>query len=499
MNYKYKITSAGTDLERWKEIERVLQEFADLLKVNIHCENPHGKTCPPVTEDGKLHIRFWSVPEGFKRTKIESAFDIHLEDGQNDAAEPTGTGIPVIDPVSGQIVAEVHGGTLYVLFDLPHDGPNVGELMAGIMQQYVALQDAGLKRKLEQEAREREERRKMIEVDPNSSYRCDHWKAFAKRIQEWILGQEIILLPTVLHFCIKDKEIPADPKLHILLGQNHWEIPEAVTDEEGGQKAQYLPGQLYIRVYNLPSCPGDAEFGHTTKLLERTLPQVITDKRKLKKLLEERRKTELERTKAAWIDECSKRFERTLRGTKEAIQKSESLIQEYQRKLVEEIRRLNGQRRKLEQLKRTRPEAEKRYSKEFDKLLEVPHVTRVAVESGKINVFTDTLYIEHDSKRYEMGKYRIEIYTDGGNGGVRMYNLTRRVDGYNSEMHHPHVFPDGRPCLGNIQEAIPQLLGEYEYAVVTILCMQYLQSVNVNDDAGKYIEKWPLATGKEEE
>lgn len=353
---KYKVERTGDNLENWGKIESALQEFAELLKVNISVDNPHGKNSSIKTEPGMLFIRFWSLPEGasFNSTKIEEAFGRSTDSGQHDGVKPSGQGIPIIDPISVQTVtlAEVHDGTIFVLFDLPHGGHN-SEFMAGIMQQYVALQD-----------------------------------------------------------------------------------PE--------KKAVIMAEKA----------------------------------------------TEIAKAREAWLNECQKRFEKILTGTKKEIERADNAIKDYQRKLVEQIRILDGQRKKLAQLKLSQPEASERYLKEFEKLHEVPHVVKVKVESGKINIFTDRIYVEYDGKTYNIGDFRIEIFTDGGNGGVRMYNLTNKQDSYD----HPHV-DSSSPCLGNIKEAIPQLLGDYEYSIIVILCVQYLHSYNSGDPYRK-IENWPVVESK---
>ena len=60
-------------------------------------------------------------------------------------------------------------------------------------------------------------------------------------------------------------------------------------------------------------------------------------------------------------------------------------------------------------------------------------------------------------------------------------------------MHAPHVFHNGRPCLGNMTEVIPELVANYEFAALAMVAIQFIESVNVNDSAGMHINKWPVA------
>lgn len=156
------------DMRAWSEIEPVLKEFAELLRMGIYVSNPHRCSIEPQTEPDKLFIRFWSIPgpklEEKPSTHIEEAFGIHLANSQRDAVHPSGEGIPIIDP-SGTTVAELVGGTLYVLFDLPHyQNANADTLMRAIMEQALSLLKSSEERDRllrEMAGRERERSREL--------------------------------------------------------------------------------------------------------------------------------------------------------------------------------------------------------------------------------------------------------------------------------------------------------------------------------------------------
>ncbi len=198
-----------------------------------------------------------------------------------------------------------------------------------------------------------------------------------------------------------------------------------------------------------------------------------------------------ERERKKWLEISTRRFEKTVKNTRENIEQSRLAAEKAQREIVMQLRTEEGLKRKLKQLESTREEVVERYSLEHKNLLNLEHVTAVDVDEEKIIVDTDRLYIEHGGKTYDLGNFKIYIYVDAGQ--VRMHNLTRQIHGAGSNMHAPHVASDGRPCLGNLEEAIPQYIGQFEYSVVVMLCIQYLQTVNVQDMAGKYINNWPIA------
>lgn len=211
-----------------------------------------------------------------------------------------------------------------------------------------------------------------------------------------------------------------------------------------------------------------------------------------RKLAEEK----LKKSRAAYVQECSRRFEKTVQGTREAVSKGHADIARLQQELARRIRETHGAERKLEQIESLRVEQTASYGREFDSLIAVPGVERVEVSDGVIKVFTEHIYITPDkcADTYDIGKFRMEIYTSGSNGGIRFFNLTRQGTaggtGYNTQ--HPHVNQSGSPCLGNIKEMVPTLIGEYEYSAVAQIGLQYLKSVNTEDSAGKGIfQFWP--------
>lgn len=202
----------------------------------------------------------------------------------------------------------------------------------------------------------------------------------------------------------------------------------------------------------------------------------------------------LRKYREAYIQECSKRFKKTLEGTRNKIIYGRDEIEELQKRLSRKVQEVIGAERKLKQLEASNGEQLESYSREFDSLVSVPGVEDVRVSDGMIKVFTENIYIKIDDGDivFDIGKFRMEIYTSGSNGGIRFFNITRQGNGGNFNTHHPHVEKNRKPCLGNISELVPQLIGEYEYSALAQLGLQFLKSVNLGDSAGEEIfEYWP--------
>ncbi|MCK5085666.1 hypothetical protein KAK05_03070, partial [Candidatus Parcubacteria bacterium] len=136
-----------------------------------------------------------------------------------------------------------------------------------------------------------------------------------------------------------------------------------------------------------------------------------------------------------------------------------------------------------------------KYALEFDKLMGSRGVTNIEVDDKKIKVFTDTLYCTDPRTDilHEIGEFRIEISFNGKEDCVRWFNLTRNIDGNKSNMQAPHVFKNGKACLGNAAEIFPELIANFEFAAVALVAIQFIESVNTDDSAGKHIDSWPIA------
>lgn len=365
------VVEDSDNMESWVEVKPILQKYADMLGVDVFVKNPHGERSEVRSEAGKLFVRFWSVPENLSKTKYNSFFGINLGGGRQDGVKPSGNGVPLVTP-EGTVVAEIHGDTLFVLFDL------------------------------------------MCSPSSNKS------------------GAAASLMDKIM--------------------------------------------ELYVLLQKSPE--------------ER---EVIR-----KKMAEESHK----KSREQYVAECSRRFEKTVQGTKEAAKKGREDIARLQQELARRIRETQGAERKLSQIESLRSDQTASYGREFDSLAAVPGVEDVQVSDGVVKVFTEHIYITPDgcADTFDIGKFRMEIYTSGANGGIRFFNLTRQGTGGDYNTNHPHVKKNGSPCLGNISEMVPTLIGEYEYSAVAQIGLQYLKSVNTGDSAGKGIFNcWPKVEKNKEE
>lgn len=125
-------------------------------------------------------------------------------------------------------------------------------------------------------------------------------------------------------------------------------------------------------------------------------------------------------------------------------------------------------------------------AREFDRLAALPGVTDVRVGEEVLYLFTQLITVEYGARRFRLGRFRMDVHFDGR---VFLRNLTDRYETYD----HPHV-DNGRPCLGNIQGWVQQLIGRREFSAAAGVLLEYLATVNPSDWR-KPVTYWPEVSG----
>ncbi len=136
---------------------------------------------------------------------------------------------------------------------------------------------------------------------------------------------------------------------------------------------------------------------------------------------------------------------------------------------------------------------------EYDTIISAPKIQKVIINDDEsLEVFTDTLYCKdpRTDKLHEIGKMRIVLNRNNINSGdeIRIFNETRMVRAFtDSGNAAPHVLGSNKPCLGSEAQTFKTLLKEREYFAAIMMGIRFVESVNVKDSAGKYIDYWPEA------
>ncbi len=209
---------------------------------------------------------------------------------------------------------------------------------------------------------------------------------------------------------------------------------------------------------------------------------------------------DLERVARAKIKErfvkfCARRTRKNLKVTTESVNEKRTRITDLRSRLLNELLHLNEARKKARSpVTKLDPQ---KVGNDFDVILRTNKVKKVVVrEERTLEVYTDTILCldPRSGKMHELGKFKITV--DPDHYDVRFINLTRRVDARKRGQHAPHVFDEGMPCLGSAAETFAALFENFEYAAIVMYAVQFLETVNTDDDGGQYINLWPLAQVK---
>lgn len=106
-------------------------------------------------------------------------------------------------------------------------------------------------------------------------------------------------------------------------------------------------------------------------------------------------------------------------------------------------------------------------------------------------IFSNVLGRDKVARRYRFGEYKINI--DVSNGSVKFYNKNKsdlRYSAWGSKCHHPHVSENGQACLGSASSLIMDCVDRYQWGILADVLVNYLESVNVEDTAGKNFYNW---------
>jgi hypothetical protein len=159
--------------------------------------------------------------------------------------------------------------------------------------------------------------------------------------------------------------------------------------------------------------------------------------------------------------------------------------------LLDDIRRLNAEMALKEKLTQRDPKEEKIFLQQFDEFKNIHGVRKVAVRDNILVIDTNTLYCTDPRSKiiHEIGEFRIKI--DTSIGQLRWKNKTH-PSGINS-MQAPHVFNDGRACMGNSEEIFTDLIAKFELPAAIMMAINFVEEVNTDDGAGRQINTWPHA------
>lgn len=215
--------------------------------------------------------------------------------------------------------------------------------------------------------------------------------------------------------------------------------------------------------------------------------QKLKDRKRIVLEMIQEIKTKIDITKKRWSEIYFRDIEaktRELRGqvgdSRSNLSKLGQRISSTQKELAEFQRQLNEWEKTLEQQRNKKKED---CFKDFDQLVNLPHVEAIEVTDEQLKIYTDIIYIDYSPrKRYEIGIFVIKIGLN--NGDVRLENL--------SSTHPTGLFhPYGRSsnfCWGSLLDPITHALSRKEYFVAIQYILQAIQSAE--GDNRSVVTEW---------
>ncbi|MFH1211477.1 MAG: hypothetical protein V1659_00945 [Candidatus Woesearchaeota archaeon] len=267
-----------------------------------------------------------------------------------------------------------------------------------------------------------------------------------------------------------------------------------------------LPEQILIVVNSQAQIEdgitdGKVRFFEANKFLipllnEQCINKVISLYKNNSQLVEEKTKIkETEAFKKALAFKLKQAVDYKINDIKENMEFAQTELKLCQANIIELSKTLEEAKKRLQQtetMKDTIENDEERLKRAIEEIMALRKnntFTKISFKLNEIVAETPVVYCEHEGKTYMFGRYEMHVSLDSNE--VRIYNLTRQVEGF----HHPHVNAQGIPCLGTLSDVIPKYMGRAEFAVILGALNTYLHSYN---PASPYrrIEHWPKSRRK---
>lgn len=182
--------------------------------------------------------------------------------------------------------------------------------------------------------------------------------------------------------------------------------------------------------------------------------------------------------------------ERAIRDDERRITELEDRIRNYTRELKTFHDQITSKRRFVTTEREAMNNVGASLIKDLDLIIQNPKVSDLYIKDGKFIVHVPKVYAydKHD-KRYYIGNMRIELQPE--NAMVAFFGDNPRQSYWTHHDPHPHVNGrNGEGCLGNVAGTIAELSSQMQLYPLVLMCIDYLESVNIDDPAGRKVTNW---------
>jgi hypothetical protein len=495
----------GCDNTRYlNNFANAFENLARKVEKKITISVPHGHYQEYPENARNFHVYVWSSPTNFRGVSTPSelfGFSGHVIDS---SFSPTGLGVSIM--CGDYSVAELFPNALYIHFDVCHRGTS---------------EELSIIQKIAELATEKYD--DLQEIDYTKGVYCNNTTPLYEQIKDLFVKNrysEILERPII----ITDNPLTQRNSIFVnplVINFGRYEDRELINIESssimGYKKQPNNKLMMHSAIFDFAIKDDLADrivAECRDNVLDILIMGITTKQKNMVKKIFESYLTYInlnDDERVAYDDTISKivadgsteTFIKILTDSRMDMLKKEeqelsrmrSDIAEYQNKIVNMTRRMSQSMVSIEALAKDSDWVKTKVSRELSAIRRNKNVLKVEVVGEKLHVLTKIIYCKHPKTKniHEIGAFNITLnLKNNGDLFVKYNNLSHKINGYQSDMHAPHVFSDGRPCLGNIGETLPSLIANCEYSVALDLCIQFLQSVNLSDVAGKYIDKWPI-------
>lgn len=191
-----------------------------------------------------------------------------------------------------------------------------------------------------------------------------------------------------------------------------------------------------------------------------------------------------------------RRMERALREeidiAKDRLRQYEAYINDYKNKIKQNYDNLIRTRNQIEVDEGNLGKMGNEIFKQLDLIINHPKVDDLHIKDGVFTVFIPNVYAyDKHNRRYYIGNCRVQIKME--NTEVKFFGDNPRTSYWTSRDPHPHVNGNsGGACLGNVASTIAELCSRNEIYALVMICIDFLENVNIDDPAGRRVSNWDM-------
>lgn len=184
------------------------------------------------------------------------------------------------------------------------------------------------------------------------------------------------------------------------------------------------------------------------------------------------------------------RKERQLHEDERQIERWENQINEWRRQIKYASDNIIQRRLIIQAVRENIDSIQQDFIKDLDLIIKHNKVEDLNIKDNKFIVHTIPLYMYTEKgERFYAGRYKIEI--NMYNSDVHIFGDNPRQSYWTTKDPHPHVSGhDGTPCFGNVSSTVAELCSQMQIYALTMVCIDFLESVNTADIAGNNVYNW---------